>query len=91
MLRLAITRNPNLGGGTGSGYRYVLGMTPMAGEDEQTLDVTSGLVDLHLHMNEREANKVQLTFRLDDVDISAEALASLQALVEAKDEEVPSE
>lgn len=86
MMRLTITRNGQLGGGTGSGYRYILGMPGKNGEAEQTLDVTNALVSLELKMGAELVNAAQIKFLLDDVDIKADALVALHAHM--KDKEV---
>jgi ribosomal protein L12E/L44/L45/RPP1/RPP2 len=49
------------------------------------MEVTNSLTEVHLHMGLHDANRAELTFLLDGVDVDEDVIAQLSAYVERKD------
>lgn len=67
---------------TGNDYRYLL--TTRNGEE---IDVSASLVSVHLSMSSKSANRANMAFLLDDVEVDADFLAAMEAHIERKDAE----
>lgn len=82
-MKLTIKKRDDLDEGvralTGNQYRFYL--------DDQ--EVTGSLTAVKLEMGLLEANRVDLSFLLDDVEIDADTLAELTAVAEAKEVAAP--
>jgi hypothetical protein len=87
-VKLVVEKNPAGQGShkilTGNNFFFKLAEKNGDGLEEE-FDITNGLTGLDLHMNLGEINRVEISFKLDDVEIDIEALLALQVHVETKE------